>query len=49
MIKVLIDMLFHNFLSEDVKSFQFFQKATSYSKLNSDDPRDGLQKFMDLL
>lgn len=49
LILVLFDMLFHNFLSEDVKSFQFFQKAASYSKLNSDDTRDGLQKFMDLL
>lgn len=49
LILVLFDMLFHNFLSEDVKSFQFFQKAASYSRLNSDDTRDGLQKFMDLL
>lgn len=49
LILVLFDMLFHNFLSEDVKSFQCFQKAASYSRLNSDDTRDGLQKFMDLL
>lgn len=49
LILVLFDMLFHNFLTEDVKSFQYFQKAASYSKLNNDDTRDGLQKFMDLL
>lgn len=49
LILVLFDMLFHNFLTEDVKSFQFFQKSASYSKLNSDDTRDGLRKFMDLL
>ncbi|WP_026893130.1 MurR/RpiR family transcriptional regulator [Lacrimispora aerotolerans] len=49
LILVLFDMLFHNFLTEDIKSFQCFQKAASYSKLNNDDTRDGLQKFMDLL
>ncbi|MDW2797769.1 MurR/RpiR family transcriptional regulator [Clostridium boliviensis] len=49
LILVLFDLLFHNFLTEDVKSFQSFQKAASYSKLNSDDTRDGLRKFMDLL
>lgn len=49
LILVLFDMLFHNFLTEDVKSFQCFQKTASYSKLNNDDTRDGLQKFMDLL
>ena len=49
LILVLFDMLFHNFLTEDVKSFQCFQKAATYSKLNNDDTRDGLQKFMDLL
>lgn len=49
LILVLFDMLFHNFLTEDVKSFQYFQKTASYSKLNNDDTRDGLQKFMDLL
>lgn len=49
LILVLFDLLFHNFLTEDVKSFQSFQKAASYFKLNSDDTRDGLRKFMDLL
>ncbi len=50
LILVLFDMLFHNFLTEDVKSFQNFQKAASYSKLSSqDDTRDGLRRLMDLL
>ncbi len=50
LILVLFDMLFHNFLTEDVKSFQSFQKAASYSKLSSqDDTRDGLRRLMDLL
>ena len=50
LILVLFDMLFHNFLTEDVKSFQAFQKAASYSKLSAaDDTRDGLRKLMDLL
>lgn len=50
LILVLFDMLFHNFLTEDVKSFKTFQKAASYSKLSSeDDTRDGLQRLMDLL
>ncbi|MFT4105583.1 MAG: MurR/RpiR family transcriptional regulator [Lacrimispora sp.] len=49
LILALFDMLFHNFLTEDMKSFQNFQRAASYSKLSSeDDTRDGLRKFMDL-
>lgn len=50
LILVLFDMLFHNFLTEDVKSFKTFQKTASYSKLSSqDDTRDGLRRLMDLL
>lgn len=49
-ILVLFDMLFQNFLTEDVKSFQNFQKAASYSKLSTeDDTRDGLRRLIDLL
>lgn len=49
LILVLFDMLFHNFLTEDLKSFQTFQRVASYSKLsNQDDTRDGLHKLMDL-
>ena len=44
------DMLFHNFLTEDVKSFQYFQKAASYSRLSSQyDTKDGFRRLMDLL
>ena len=50
LILVLFDMLFHNFLTEDLKSYQTFQKTASYSKLsNQDDTRDGLRRLMDLL
>lgn len=50
LILVLFDMLFHNFLTEDLKSYQVFQKTASYSKLsNQDDTRDGLRRLMDLL
>lgn len=50
LILVLFDMLFHNFLTEDLKSYQTFQKTASYSKLrDQDDTRDGLRKLMDLL
>lgn len=50
LILVLFDMLFHNFLTADVKSFQAFLKAASYSKLsNQDDTRDGFRKLIDLL
>lgn len=50
LILVLFDMIFHNFLMEDVNSLQTFQKTASYSKLSTqDDTRDGLSRLMDLL
>lgn len=49
LILVLFDMIFHNFLMEDVNSLQTFQKTASYSKLSTqDDTRDGLSRLMDL-
>lgn len=50
LILVLFDMLFHDFLCEDMGSYQNFQKAASYSKLSDqDDTRDKLDRLMDLL
>lgn len=48
LILILFDMIFQSLLSGDSKSFQTFQKSSSYSKLrDKDDTRDGLTKLMD--
>lgn len=50
LILVLFDIIFHNFLTEDAKALQTFQRTVSYSKLNKqDDTRDGLSRLIDLL
>ena len=45
----LLDMLFHNFLTEDAEAYDTFQKTAPYAKGSQDDAPSGLARFIDML
>lgn len=45
----LLDMLFHNFLTEDTEAYDTFQKTAPYAKGSQDDAPSGLARFIDML